>query len=366
LQKTEERKKRVIDLYFNQHKTYAEIAQIEKISPRDIHAIIKEEEAKRQKYKRQLQQVEISGKAYELFSKGYTPLQVAIELNIRQSQATKYYREYWKLKRLHILNSIYKETNGKLGPFLKLYRQLIKEKGMSIDKVVNAVDTAIHKLPYMENLYRQAKDQAKKMQRTIQRLENDMEARKNKISILDKIAFASEQECKIKEQEVQELTAQKERIEKMIANILNREGYSKLRQVVKESVKVVLSENNKLITVSFVALIQTLKADPQMVRLIRNIPSANDGEQHKDNDNSIAQYLEFNKNSILYLSEKNDENLVETLTNNSIETAASSSNSPFLLPQSSSTFPNLSTQSGIYRIEEESEIYDNSKGDNSE
>jgi DNA-directed RNA polymerase specialized sigma subunit len=53
LQITEERKKRVIDLYFNQHKTYAEIAQIERISPRDIHAIIKEEEDRRQKHKQQ-------------------------------------------------------------------------------------------------------------------------------------------------------------------------------------------------------------------------------------------------------------------------------------------------------------------------
>jgi DNA-directed RNA polymerase specialized sigma subunit len=53
LQITDERKKRVIDLYFNQHKTYAEIAQIERISPRDIHAIIKEEEARRQKHKQQ-------------------------------------------------------------------------------------------------------------------------------------------------------------------------------------------------------------------------------------------------------------------------------------------------------------------------
>jgi predicted HTH domain antitoxin len=53
VQITEERKKRVINLYFNQHKTYAEIAEIEKISPRDIRAIIKEEEARRQKYKQQ-------------------------------------------------------------------------------------------------------------------------------------------------------------------------------------------------------------------------------------------------------------------------------------------------------------------------
>jgi len=45
---------------------------------------------------------------------------------------------------------------------------------MSIDKVVNVVEIAIHKLPYMENLYRQARDQAEKMQRTIQRLANDI------------------------------------------------------------------------------------------------------------------------------------------------------------------------------------------------
>jgi DNA-directed RNA polymerase specialized sigma subunit len=46
LQITEERKKRVIELYHNQGKTTREIAKIERISPHDIHAIIKEEEAR--------------------------------------------------------------------------------------------------------------------------------------------------------------------------------------------------------------------------------------------------------------------------------------------------------------------------------
>jgi predicted DNA-binding protein YlxM (UPF0122 family) len=44
-----EKKKRLIDLYFYQHRTYAEITEREKMSPRDIYAIIKEEEARRQK-----------------------------------------------------------------------------------------------------------------------------------------------------------------------------------------------------------------------------------------------------------------------------------------------------------------------------
>ncbi len=69
---------------------------------------------------------------------------------------------------------------------------------MSRKQVVNAVDTAIHKLPCMENLYRQAKDQAEKMQHTIQRLANDERALEYKISILDKTAFSSEQECRRK------------------------------------------------------------------------------------------------------------------------------------------------------------------------
>ncbi|MFL6411297.1 MAG: hypothetical protein ACJ71K_08655, partial [Nitrososphaeraceae archaeon] len=97
VQITEDRRKRVIDLYFNQHKTYAEIAEIEHISPRDINAIIKEEQVRRQKYKLEKQQQEISSKAYKLFSEDKHPVEVAIDLNLREPEATKLYREYWKL-----------------------------------------------------------------------------------------------------------------------------------------------------------------------------------------------------------------------------------------------------------------------------
>jgi hypothetical protein len=71
--------------------------------------------------------------------------------------ATKFYKEYWKLRGVDKLNSIYKETNGKLWTFLKLYRELIKKRRMNIEQVVIAIEIAVHKLPYMETLYRQAK-----------------------------------------------------------------------------------------------------------------------------------------------------------------------------------------------------------------
>ena len=73
---------------------------------------------------------------------------------------------------MHRLYSAYSELGDEgLGDFLKIYR-LMKEKGMSIEQVVAAVYAAIHKLPYIENLYEQVKEQVEKMQRTRQRLEN--------------------------------------------------------------------------------------------------------------------------------------------------------------------------------------------------
>ena len=62
----------------------------------------------------------LSSQAYNLFSEGKTPLEVAIALNLKESEATKLYREYWKLKQLHNLNMVYEDLKGDIDPFLKL------------------------------------------------------------------------------------------------------------------------------------------------------------------------------------------------------------------------------------------------------
>jgi hypothetical protein len=147
-------------------------------------------------------------------------------------------------------------------------------------------------------------------------------------------------------------------------NILNGEGYSKVKQIVKENVKAVLSEKRVLILISFATVIQTLKADPQMINIIYQILTANDREQHKDNSNdNVTKYLESNKDNILYLGERYYENIVDVFTNNVINTGTASSNPTLLLPQSSSIF-NLGpyNQTDRCRIEE-SESFHNSKGD---
>jgi hypothetical protein len=81
------REELVLDLYFKQNKTIREITKIARMSPRDIKPILDKayQEKERQEHK------SISVQAYELFSKGKTPLQVSVILNIGATEVTHYY-----------------------------------------------------------------------------------------------------------------------------------------------------------------------------------------------------------------------------------------------------------------------------------
>ena len=149
---------------------------------------------------------------------------------------------------------------------------------MTTDHVTNAVEIDIHKLPYMEDLYKQVIHEVDNLQCLSQELINHIEALKYKLSILDKTALSAEQERKRIEQQLQELIDKKDRLEKWIANISNNE---ELKQIVKENFKAVLSNNKILISTAFAAIIQRLRTDPQMVNLIQNISCANDGDNIK-------------------------------------------------------------------------------------
>jgi hypothetical protein len=102
----QERERLVLDLYYNQGKTYREICKVARISPRDIGIIvnkkvkektegeegIKQDDGEKNQEQEQQRQLSLSAQAYKLFSDRKTPLQVAIALNLKESEATKFYR----------------------------------------------------------------------------------------------------------------------------------------------------------------------------------------------------------------------------------------------------------------------------------
>jgi hypothetical protein len=85
---------------------------------------IKQEEeqdnAEKNQNQEQHRHLSLAGQAYKLFSEGKTPLEVAIALNLKESEATKFYKEFWKLKQLHILNMVYEEVKDDIETFSKI------------------------------------------------------------------------------------------------------------------------------------------------------------------------------------------------------------------------------------------------------
>jgi hypothetical protein len=156
----EERKKRVRDLYFIEGMTTREIARTERISIRDISAILKEEEVKKQNLEDNSQkQLEgrLSANAYRLFDRGMTPVQVAIRLELGEPFASKLYKDYLKLTGLSGVVSLHEEIGEDVWSYLELYKLGIST-GISNKEIVRAVDIALNKLPGA----REALDQTKK------------------------------------------------------------------------------------------------------------------------------------------------------------------------------------------------------------
>ncbi|MGC2426335.1 MAG: hypothetical protein WA421_04820 [Nitrososphaeraceae archaeon] len=118
---TRQRRERlVLDLYCNQGKNTREIAQEVRMSFSAIGAILKKATQENERSKEKTEKMSQSAQAYELFSKGKTPIQVAIALNLRQNEVTEFYREYWILQHQYDLNHVYDEIKGDISSFLTL------------------------------------------------------------------------------------------------------------------------------------------------------------------------------------------------------------------------------------------------------
>jgi hypothetical protein len=145
----EEKERLVLDLY-NEGKSTREIAQIARMSFRDIGFIIDKKEKEQESKEGQTRQIFASTQAYKLFSEGKSPVQVAIALNMREPEVARFYVEYWKLRQLYSLNKIYEEIKDDIGYFVRLYR-LARVARMGVEQVVKVLEIANNDLPLVEH-----------------------------------------------------------------------------------------------------------------------------------------------------------------------------------------------------------------------
>jgi hypothetical protein len=203
-----------------------------------------------------------STKAYHLFSKGKTPIEVAIALNLSEVETTKFYQEYLNLKQMHDLRMVYEEIGGDIVHFLKLYK-LSKEAHMNLEHVVNLLQMSNEYLPLLELKYN--------------RLTKDidfLESEKQKLKNLGNQIRTSNKMLDDYKEEIKNL--QKKKIGLKI--LMSSGRYEKVRQIVKEEVTSSLSKSKDLLKLAVSSVIESIRRDPTKYNFLINSNQYQDGQ----------------------------------------------------------------------------------------
>jgi hypothetical protein len=285
----QERERLVIDLYYNQGKTYREISKEARISPRDIGVILNKvaEEKNREEQRdnnsgeknqnqEQQQNLSLSAQAYKLFSEHKTPLEVAIALNLGESEATEFYKEYWKLKQLHNLNMVYEELKGDIENFLKLYK-LAKAKGMSVKQVVNLLQIANNDLPAVEQRFKRLRNEISMLQFQKRIDDRNLYQLNNQIASTTKLLNSLRAYCERERREIENLCNEKTRLQAIVTGIKsnNEEYLDKIEHAAYEEVKSVLTNGKLLLKFAILSVIESLRRNSELCNFILDDNSNN-------------------------------------------------------------------------------------------
>jgi hypothetical protein len=289
---TRQERERLVLAFYNQGKTYREIAKEARISPRDIGIILnkvieekkktegwKEEQqnnndSKENRQQEQQQHLSPSAQAYKLFSDRKTPLEAAIALNLRESEATKFYKEYWKLKQLHNLTIVYEETKGDITPFLKLYK-LSKSKGIGVKQVVNLLQIANNDLPTVEKRFKRLRNEISMLQFQKRIDERNLYLLNNQIASTTILLNSLRISCKRERRQIEKLYNEKAMIENLVTQFKNNneEYLNKIKLAAEDMVKDVLTNGKLILKFATFSVIESLRTNPELYSFISHSTS---------------------------------------------------------------------------------------------
>jgi uncharacterized protein YoxC len=368
----DEREKQVLDLYYNQRKNTRDIAKILRISFTKIGNILKKEREREQRERErerengngkaeeqqqhhqiipttsattsasaslsQTQLEDLSDKqkavmAYKLYDQGKSPVQVATTLCLTAKEATAYYQDFWKLKRLYQLYQIYPEIEHSLPSFLKLFKGL-KKHGLNPQNVewyVDAMNIGM-KLEDLspdyenlqsenENLYNHHQNlqyEHLQLQQNIRDQTSEFEAKKKAMrEEISNLAYTRDELQKSVNnlgESMAELYDKKASLEEFVYKFRStNDKYNRIKNAVKEHVNrfwsQALREPDKKMLTSIVlsSVIEALRENPERYIIIFN-----------DNNNNDSNHISEQQGAVLEMSQRLASSLIERLVNDTM------------------------------------------------
>lgn len=271
----QEKEKLILDLY-NEGKTYKQIAETVRVSPRDIKPVLEKAEKERERElrinikegdnsgtgDRKTQKTYAFSQAYSLFSEGKTPLEVAIELNMKESEVTKHYREYWKLNQMHTLNMIYEEIGDDILHIYKIHRK-IRAAGMRVDQAVDLIKNAHNDLPTLEQKYQKLKREVNLLESRKLDEYKTLSEIQDQIDRSEKMQEWLERSCREEEANINKLEKEKIRLKRLVKLFKeNDEEYLRIKNTVTQYVTGILFDGKRLLHLSLSSLMDSMRTDP--------------------------------------------------------------------------------------------------------
>jgi hypothetical protein len=258
----QERERLVLDLY-NQGKNTREIAQDARMSFSAIGAILKKAQLEKEAGEQQGQKMCQAAQAYELFSKGKSTIQVAIELNLRETEITTFYKEYWELNSLHDLNQIYELIKGDIYSFLNLYK-LAKAAGMNGQHIVKLLAIANNHLPSVEQRCEKLKREADSLEGEKRNSTMVLQQLSDHISDLRNTSDSYRLSFEEEKRQMAELHQNKMKLEALVNDFQNyNETYLQIKQTVKREVEIAFANRRQLVRLTLLSLIESMRKDPR-------------------------------------------------------------------------------------------------------
>ena len=245
---------------------------ISRVSPRDIKPVLEKAEKEREKElgintqeennsntgNRQTQRTSTFSQAYRLFSEGKTPLEVAIELNLKESEAIKYYREYWKLRQLHNLNLIYEDIGDDIIHIVKVHKRM-KAARVGVEQAINLIKVANNDLPAVEQKYQKLKRDVNLLETRKFKEYRTLNDLQDQIAGSERMLKWLRTSCQEEEAKINQLQWKKTRLKRLVKRFKNNnEEYLKIKKIVKQQVTSILFDGKRLLQLSLSSLMESV------------------------------------------------------------------------------------------------------------
>jgi hypothetical protein len=345
-----ETKRKIIELYFTQHKNIREVAKEVQKSSRDVVAVVKEHKQKLRlsessihvgdnvNQQREEDSIEhpVNVKAYELFTKGLTPLQVASELELSEEDTTKYYAEYLRLKRLPNLGYLLERLRvpEKISAFIELTNLVLAEyiTANEVLQLLKMANSRVHGMYNIEQNIEKHRWIIANLRKTKHKEQLELIALHNKISSANGMLKQFNLAVKVKKEELAIILDKKIKYERMVEPYIvnNNEIYLKIQTIAKDKVNAFLAEHygRKLLEFALTAVAEALRQrqDLQRELLIKQIPSVKNYDYDPEKVFCPNPYYDYSypnvTEKVLGLSSEMYDKLVKGLTDVTISATA--------------------------------------------